>query len=109
MWFSGWFENPFVDTVIDVVLPNMHNMWFGALIASAILTAFFLIITLARMEAGLKAKSRWLALTFCSFAVMAGLVFIKPKANMDPIEYMPVTPPAQENTVKPKDTATKKP
>lgn len=83
-------------------------MWFWALIASAIFTAFFLIITLAQIEAGTKSKSRWLVLTLCSLAVVAGLIILKPKANMEPIQYMPAPLPAPENVNKPKDDAIKK-
>ncbi|OPX84732.1 MAG: Bacterial SH3 domain protein [Pelotomaculum sp. PtaB.Bin104] len=81
-------------------------MWLGALIASAILAAIFLIITLSLIEAGTKAKSRWLALTLCSIAVVTGLIIFKPRANMEQVQYIPAPPPVSEDVEEPKSTTT---
>ena len=75
-------------------------MWMGALIASTILSALLLIITLAGIEAGTKVKSGWLALTFCSLAAVAGLIFLKPEVKMEQVQYMPAPPPVLENEQK---------
>jgi hypothetical protein len=82
-------------------------MWLWVLIVSAILTAFFLIVALAQMEAGIKAKPKWAVLTFCSFAVVVVLIILKPKPNMEPIQYMPAAPPVSENVDKPKNEVSK--
>ncbi|OPY58753.1 MAG: Bacterial SH3 domain protein [Pelotomaculum sp. PtaU1.Bin035] len=84
------------------------KLWFWTLIASAILTALFLIIALAYMEAGEKAKRKWLTLTLCSLAMMVLLIFMKPKPGKEEIQYMPVSPPAAEDVNKQQDTAAKK-
>ena len=74
----------------------MAFMWYWALIASAILAAVFLVIALAQMEAGVKARGKWLTLAFCSLAVAAGLIILKPKPNMEQIQYIPSPAPFQE-------------
>jgi len=71
-------------------------MWLGALIAGTVLSALFLIITLAKIEAGTKGKSGWLALTFCSLAAVAGLIIFKPETKMEQVQYMPAPPPVLE-------------
>ncbi|OPX88314.1 MAG: Bacterial SH3 domain protein [Pelotomaculum sp. PtaB.Bin013] len=86
----------------------LGNVWFWALIANAIITAIFLIIALAYMEAGGKAKSKWLTLTFCSLVVMVSLIIMKPKPNKEEVQYLPVSPAVTENVDKQKDTAPKK-
>ena len=81
-------------------------MWVLGIIISAVLAALFLVITIARMEAGAKLRFRWLALTFCSLAIMTLLIINKPRDMMEQIDYMPV-PPVTENVNEPKDTTTK--
>lgn len=83
-------------------------MWFWALVACLIFAAVFLVITLAQMEAGAKSKGKWLALTFCSIAVVTGLIILKPKPNMEQIQYMPAPSPVPEQVVEPKKTAQQK-
>ena len=58
-------------------------MWNWALIAVVIIAAVFLVVTLAHLEAGSKAKGKWLAFTLCSVAVVAGLVIFRPPSSMD--------------------------
>jgi len=67
----------------------MAFIWFWGLIASAIIAGVFLIITLARIEAGAGGKGKWLALTFCSLAVVAGLILLKPRQNVEQVQCMP--------------------
>lgn len=81
-------------------------MWVWVIIISAVLTALFLVITLARMEAGAKLRFRWLALTFCSLAIMTLLIINKPRDRMEQIDYM-LVPPVTENVNEPKDATTK--
>lgn len=83
-------------------------MWFWGLIASTILTALFLVIALAQIEAGVSTKSRWLALTFCSLALVIGLIIFKPKVNMEVVQYIPPPPPVTENLDKKEEVTTKK-
>ncbi|BAF59273.1 MAG: SH3 domain-containing protein [Pelotomaculum sp.] len=72
-------------------------MWMGALAACTVFSAVLLIIILARIEAGTGAKPGWLVLTFCSLAAVAALIFFKPEAKMDQVQYMPAPLPAAEN------------
>ncbi len=81
-------------------------MWIWVIIISAVLAALFLVVTVAQMEAGAKLKFRWLALTFCSLAIMTVLMISKPRDKMEQIDYMPV-PPVTENVDEPEDATTK--
>lgn len=104
----GLFDNFFVNLNIDVILLKIGFVWVWLLIASAILAAVFLVITLAQIEAGIKTKSKWVALTIISLALVVGLIIFKPKADMEQIQYMPAPPPAAENVDKSKDATIKK-
>jgi len=106
MWLMGLSENPYVNTLVVFILLKIKQIWFSALITAAVLTALFVIITLAQIEAGRQVKFRWLALTFCSLALVAGLIILKPRANMEQVQYMPTPTPVQKNVEKPSDTAT---
>jgi len=106
--FAEMFGNLFVGVNVDMILLKIRYLWFWALIANAILTALFLIVALAYIEAGEKAKSKWLSLTICSLVVMAGLILFKPKTNKEEIQYMPAPSTVTESAVESKDTAAKK-
>lgn len=86
----------------------MDFVWSWALIASVIAAAVFLVVTLAHMEAGTKVKGKWLAFTLCSFTVVAGLVFFRPKSNMEKVQYLPAPSSFQEQTTDLRDTAQQK-
>lgn len=107
-WLMGLFNDLSVNTAVNSILLRMQHMWFGAIIVSAFLTALFLVVALAHVEAGTKAKSRWMALTFCSLAVVAALIIFKPKPKMEPVQYMPPPTLVSENEDKPKDATIKK-
>ena len=100
-------ENPYVNKVVIFISSGIEHIWFFALISAAVLTALFVIITLAQIEAGRKVKFKWFAWTFCSLAIVAGLIILKPRENMEQVQYMPTSPSVQENVVKQNDTATK--
>jgi len=102
------FRNLSIGVNVDMILLKIRYLWLWALIGNAILTAFFLIVALACMEAGGKAKSKWLSWTVCSLVVMAGLIIFKPKTNKEEIQYMPAPSTVADNVVESKDTATKK-
>lgn len=104
----GLFDNFLVNLNIDVILLKIRFVWVWLLIASAILAAVFLVITLAQIEAGTKTKSKWVALTFCSLALVVGLIIFKPKADIEQIQYMPAPPPTSENVDKSKDATINK-
>jgi len=106
MWLMGLSENPYVNNVVVFILLKIKQIWFPALIATAVLTALFVIITLAQIEAGRQVKFKWPMLTFCSLALVAGLIILKPRVNMEQVQYMPTPAPVQENIVKPNDAAT---
>lgn len=93
---------------ILIWMPGLKLIWFWVLIASSVLFALFLVITLALAESGTKAKTRWFTLTVFSFVIMIGLIIFKPKENMEQVQYVPAPLPAQENVEVPKDTKTKK-
>ncbi|MCG9969098.1 SH3 domain-containing protein [Pelotomaculum terephthalicicum JT] len=76
----------------------MTFIWLWALVASAVIAGVFLIITLARIEAGAGGRSKWLAFTFCSLAVVSGLIIFKPRQNAEQVQYMPA-PASVENQV----------
>ena len=83
-------------------------MWSWMLVASAVLTAIFIVITLAQLEAGAKVKfKKSLALSCCFLAILAGLIIIKPKVDMKQVDYIPNMQPVQENPSKPEDTLKK--
>jgi len=83
-------------------------MWSWMLVASAVLTAIFIVITLAQLEAGARVKfKKSLALSCCFLAILAGLIIIKPKTDIKQVDYMPNIQPVQENTSKPEDTLKK--
>lgn len=88
-------------------------MWFWALMASAFLAAFFLVATLAQVEAGARSKYRFLLLTFCFLALVAVLIINKPKATGDQVQNVEVHPPVSEVVTETEDvkknTNTKKP
>lgn len=75
-------------------------MWLWGLVAGIILTALFLVITLAQVEAGAKGKPKWLGLTFCSLALVVGLVVVKPNVNMGQVNYQPAPSLPEENLSK---------
>lgn len=107
MWLIGLSENPYVNNVVVFILLKIKQIWFSALIAAAVLTALFVIIMLAQIEAGRQVKFRWPMLTFCSLALVAGLIILKPRVNMEQVQYMPIPAPVQENVEKSGDTAAK--
>ncbi|MDD2498943.1 MAG: hypothetical protein PHY90_12580, partial [Desulfitobacteriaceae bacterium] len=107
MWLLELSENPYVNKVVIFILSEIKHIWFFALISAAVLTALFVIITLAQIEAGRQVKFRWFAWTFCSLAIVAGLIILKPRENMEQVQYMPTPLPVQENVVKQNSTATK--
>ncbi|MCL6639555.1 MAG: SH3 domain-containing protein [Firmicutes bacterium] len=64
------------------------------MVVCSVLSAVFLIITLAQFEAGTGAKVKWAGLTLFSLAVVAALLFFKPGSGMERAETRPVLPPA---------------
>ncbi len=108
MWLLELSENPYVNKAVVFISSKIEHIWFFALISAAVLTALFVIIILAQIEAGRQVKSRWFTWTFCSLAIVGGLVFLKPGVKMEQIQYMPAASPVQEDIVKQDDTAAKK-
>jgi len=86
----------------------MAFIWFWGLVASAIIAGVFLIITLARIEAGAGGKGKWLVLTFCSLAVVSGLILLKPRQNAEQVQYMPPPSSVAGQVVEPKSEAQQK-
>ncbi|TEB09469.1 SH3 domain-containing protein [Pelotomaculum propionicicum] len=107
MWLLELSENPYVNKIVIFILSGIEHIWFVALISTAVLTALFVIITLAQIEARRKVKSKWFAWTFCSLAILAGLIILKPRGNMEQVQYMPTPSLVQEDAAKQNDTATK--
>lgn len=83
-------------------------MWFWALAGSAVLTAIFFVIALAQVEAGTKAKAKWLLVSFCSLAVVLALIIIKPRTNMEQVQYNPAPSQVTQNENEPKNDVAKK-
>ena len=108
MWLLELSENPYVNKVVIFFLSKMKHIWLFALISAAVLTALFVIITLAQIEAGKQVKFKWLAWTFCSLVIVVGLIIFKPGVNMEQVQYMPTPSQVQEDIVKQNDTVTKK-
>lgn len=83
-------------------------MWFWALMASAFLAAFFLVVTLAQVEAGARAKYRFMVLTFCFLVLVAVLIIFKPGKIDLQVQNIEVHPPVLESETGPQDVKKEK-
>lgn len=78
-------------------------MWFWALMVSTFLAAFFLVVTLAQVEAGARAKNRFMVLTFCFLVLVAVLIIFKPGKIDFQDQNVEVHPPVLEGDTGPQD------
>ncbi|HOV80666.1 MAG TPA: SH3 domain-containing protein [Bacillota bacterium] len=107
MWLTQLSENlsgnVSMDSFFSLILMKVSYLWFWAIIAGTILTALLLVVTLAHIEAGTGARSRWLTLTLCSLAVTAGLIVFKPRVDLAKANYRPASPSYQETVEEPEE------
>lgn len=82
-------------------------MWYWSIMAGVVITALFLVITLAQIEARTKTSLRWSLLTLCSLAVVTGLIFFKPGVDMKQVSHIPTQFTIPDNAKETKESTVK--